>query len=365
MGAATRAVMRSEQNRERPTPTPTSGELGTLSIWRAMCAWGAHRYGPSMTMQTPSSAHGATAGVVLLCTLAGCSASPPEAPASAAAWADSRLGAYLGAYRNAGTARQVATAVRWGEAVAACMKPEGFEYVPFDGITVSTFSPDPDSGSPAWTAEYGYGITSRRNVTRSRPDDQHADPNQPIVAAMSPAERDAYNAALDSAGDLGTAPGSEVGSAAPADHGCAGSATTSTGSDWQHDPTYTQLDADYTALLAQVDADPGVVATLADWRACMAAGGHPGLTTPSDARMSIQTAMDGLAGPDTPVSDTGALAELRDREIDLAVDDRVCAVDARVDRTRIDVQRSIESAYVEAHRAELDAWIELYGGLGE
>ncbi len=73
--------------------------------------------------------------------------------------------------------------------------------------------------------------------------------------------------------------------------------------------------------------------------------------------------MDGLAGPDTSVSDTGALAELRGREIDLAVDDRACAVNARVDRTRIDVQRSLESAYVESHRAGLDAWIELYGGL--
>ncbi len=175
------------------------------------------------------------------------------------------------------------------------MKPEGFEYVPFDGITVSTFSPDPGSGSPAWTAEYGYGITSRRSVTRSQPDDQHADPNQPIVAAMSPAQRDAYNAALwgDPAGDLGTPPGSEVGSAAPADRGCAGSATTSTGSDWQHDPTCTQLDADYTALLAQVDADPGVVATLADWRACMAAGGraHDAVRCPD-----LHPERDGRAG---------------------------------------------------------------------
>jgi len=314
-------------------------------------------------MRTLSGAVGATAGLALLCTLPGCSASQPQEPASTAAWADNPLGAYLGAYRNAGTAREDANAVRWGEQVAVCMKLEGFEYVPFDGIIVSTFTADPDTGSSAWTAEHGYGITSQLNVSRSGPDDWPADPNEAIVAVMTPAERAAYDAALW--GDTTSTQGADVGPTAPSDGGCAASATTSTGSDWQADPTYTQLDTDYTALTAQVDEDPAVVATLADWRACMADAGHPDVPTPFDAQMTIQTAMDALVGPDGSASDAAALAALRDREIDLAVDDRACAVASRVDRTRTEVQRGLEQAYVDAHRAELDAWIELYGGLAE
>ncbi|MCP3989627.1 MAG: hypothetical protein GY724_11170 [Actinomycetia bacterium] len=96
------------------------------------------------------------------------------------------------------------------EVIAACMKEEGFEYIPIDPGEFMFFDGDSDLeyGSKEWTAKFGFGITTQRfsqaevgpdlvgfDDSRFR-DQEHNDPNQAIVEAMSEAEQEAYYEAL-------------------------------------------------------------------------------------------------------------------------------------------------------------------------
>lgn len=95
--------------------------------------------------------------------------------------------------------------------IAACMRSEGFEYIPIDPEENSFFE-EPgglERGSDEWVAKYGFGITtmwfSQEEVGPdlvghdfgSFEDQIAVDPNQAIVEAMGLTEQDAYYIALD------------------------------------------------------------------------------------------------------------------------------------------------------------------------
>ena len=95
------------------------------------------------------------------------------------------------------------------EAVAACMKEQGFDYIPVDPPDISFFETEDglEYGSEEWTAKYGFGITTQWfSQDEVGPDlvghegfvddETYEDPNQEIVEALSQAEQDAYNEAL-------------------------------------------------------------------------------------------------------------------------------------------------------------------------
>lgn len=83
------------------------------------------------------------------------------------------------------------------ELIALCMAAEGFEYVPVDPAGSGLVQAGFDSGSEEYAREYGFGITTWYG--REESDGQEsgaADPNEPILAAMSESERGAYTEAL-------------------------------------------------------------------------------------------------------------------------------------------------------------------------
>jgi hypothetical protein len=98
------------------------------------------------------------------------------------------------------------------EIIAACMQREGFEYTPVDYSQFDTFSEDIDDwGSPEWTAEWGFGITTQRfSQAQVGPNlkgwddsrfeegeaDAFVDPNDDYIQSLGPAEQEAYYEAL-------------------------------------------------------------------------------------------------------------------------------------------------------------------------
>lgn len=97
------------------------------------------------------------------------------------------------------------------ELIAACMRREGFEYIPIDPEENNFFEEpgDLEFGSDEWVAKYGFGITtmwfSQEEVGPdlvghdfgSFEDQIAADPNQAIVQEMSLSGQEAYYVALD------------------------------------------------------------------------------------------------------------------------------------------------------------------------
>ncbi len=97
------------------------------------------------------------------------------------------------------------------EQIVACMKAEGFEYIPADHGISQAISGDEDLpyGSRAWTEVYGFGVTTQRFPESSVspeavgfPDEmigdysEEDDPNAAYLDSLSDSEREAYNAAL-------------------------------------------------------------------------------------------------------------------------------------------------------------------------
>lgn len=95
------------------------------------------------------------------------------------------------------------------EAIAACMKREGFEYIPQDPTRYIQFgSTDGEEyGSDEWTAKYGFGISTQRfpqsalgpdlvGYDESQMGIDIEDPNMEIQEALSPEEQAAYQEAL-------------------------------------------------------------------------------------------------------------------------------------------------------------------------
>ncbi len=97
--------------------------------------------------------------------------------------------------------------------VAACMAEEGFEYTPVDQSQFMSFETDQDIPyfSDEWVEKYGFGITTQR-FSQSMLNDELVgyddsmgaateaeaieDPNSAYVESLSPAEQEAYYAAL-------------------------------------------------------------------------------------------------------------------------------------------------------------------------
>lgn len=97
------------------------------------------------------------------------------------------------------------------QAIATCMRNEGFEYTPVDYSQFDTFSEleGEEWGSAEWIEKYGYGISTQRfSQTAVGPDligyddsviqsyDDTTDPNSEYVNSLTPEEQEAYYAAL-------------------------------------------------------------------------------------------------------------------------------------------------------------------------
>lgn len=352
----------------------------------------------------------ATAGLLLV-ALVGCSGDPgtaaddPAASGSAAEPQPSPLDEFLGGARTGDQQeadRQVQLEVE--AAVATCMQEAGFEYTPVDpeqlmGGFVS-FS-DTDQRDPEWVSRYGYGIST---MDLQAPD-LSDDPNNARVEAMTEAERTAYFEALYGTGDGGTfsvvgggaavqaappmaAPGTAPSGDGPTDGappepatpGCFQQADTEVrGERPAVDPeTFQDMFDALGELEKSVEADPRLAEAISTWSACMADAGHPNLRKVAEAQDVIFQQWADLNGwevssggggggfavtaqavDDVPQLDPEQHGKLKNDEIIMATDDLGCRGD--YDSIRDTVRVELETAFVEAHRAELEQFRDTMG----
>ncbi len=178
------------------------------------------------------------------------------------------------------------------EAIAACMKREGFEYTPSDNSASVGFvlEGDLEYGTPEWTEKYGFGITTQRfgqsevgpelvgyDDSAFANDDEFVDPNQEYIESLDQAGQDAYYAALFGDQDgFGTAESfeeegiQEVESYEPS--GCQGEALGSGPTDFF--AFFDEFGDELDELLTDVEADPKFVSKLDDVQACVTEAGY-------------------------------------------------------------------------------------------
>lgn len=174
---------------------------------------------------------------------------------------------------------------RYEETMAACMRQSGFEYTPrpyveqLPAAMGSVLSPVEERRP--FLEEFGYGLTTRYwDVEWERLDNMGVDndPNQARIAAMSEAEREAYDEAM-----LGERTGEYVAGSEgvgwherETDGSCSAQALASrpsVGVDRDALPEATQRALE--EVHERVAADPAVAEVTEAWYRCMAEAGYP------------------------------------------------------------------------------------------
>lgn len=259
-----------------------------------------------------------------------------------------------------------AEAQRVEEAIAGCMRAQGFDYVPY--VDPGRFAPPPavdDLGeglSPVdFAREYGYGRFTERAAEadaaflEQAAEAQVADPNAPILAALSPEDQEAYRRTLF--GDQ------QFGGDGTGCYGEADDAVTSAA-----DAAGTELVVAAGAELQErVYADPRMVEATAAWSACMAQRGQR-FAAPEDIVAWLDGEGQAFAEQFQMEDSTGSQedqdarqAELAESEIAIAVADAECQAEQNLDALFFEIYADLEDSFI-AENPELSA---LLGQAGE
>lgn len=332
--------------------------------------------------------HRAAAGVLAgLILLTGCSKNgEPSASGSTAAPDKSPLSEYMGSdfTSNGGgfriavggadqqpTEEQLAQRRRVEDAIATCMRNQGFRYLPVPPQAnqkdkmAEAFRLPPDK----FAEQYGYGI-STMDMSKADSDD----PNAAIYAALSARAQAAYDKALngerqqpngaDSGAKVTGAPGGCRAKALDQVYG-AGTAAGKGADKAQKMRRFDSLFNDLEALRKRIEDDPKVAAAARTWSDCMADARQTGLATPNDARDKVAQRFDRLIGvrpaqrkvsigPDSLRNlDPTKLAEMRRYELAVAKADYTCRQKG-YDKTYKDVQYGAEREFIQDHKTILD-----------
>ena len=279
------------------------------------------------------------------------------------------------------------------ELVAACMAEEGFEYTPAVHEGSVMMSEDDDWGSEEWTAQYGYGVTTDPWMDDQpvEPIEEWVDPNQDYVESMSPSEQEAFYAALHGAPmevDEEWVEGDPEPEYDWKDAGCYGRAqhevyeeSDPTMQMWE-DPTFAEFFAATEKLYEDVQRDPRMAEVNAEWAECMDEAGITGMTSPDEAQQVIFEEYDRMyqeadaqvdwenldweslgenTDPVRALMDEAGLADLREREIAMAVADIGCREELDTESRYLAIQFELEKELVETYRADIDAILATYG----
>jgi hypothetical protein len=301
-------------------------------------------------------------GIALAIGLAGCSLLPGAEPELD--WKDSPLNAYLNA--QAGMSEEemnehfLEQQQKIEEQVAACMAEQGFEYIPVDqsqygGVSMDSGEWDPESRE--WVEEYGYGAVNFPG-SEQKPEQEFVDPNQEYVESLSESEMAAYYETLHgpqpTEEELDEEGGYEYD---PENAGCYGSAQLEvTGDDPYSSEEFKPLMDAMNELYSEMQNDPAVGELNAAWSSCMAEAGYSGFATQQDAQNSIYDEINAYyEGQTEHVEDDPALAEIQEREIDLALADLECRESTDYRQESLRLQFELEEQFVQEHKAELEA----------
>lgn len=271
-------------------------------------------------------------------------------------------------------------AVRFEEAVAACMAEEGFEYHVDELAGVGGVTRPREFGTVAFAEQYGYGESIPLEgatvpmLWNYVPTSEGRAWNAEYRDALSPEARAAYDIALDGAYAEASPDDPPEGEYDPSVHGCHGRASMQVYPDGYIGPEgLADVKQAVLSIYERVEEDPRVVEALGRWSVCMADSGHPGLESLLDAESLVATEIftawqeewADRTGTALGVTDydvvrrqvPDGLAELRRAEIDLAVTDAQCRLDSGYLTTRHEVQVEIEQEILDTYHADLEAWV--------
>jgi len=235
------------------------------------------------------------------------------------------------------------------ERISGCMGDAGFEYVPipFENVTVTTFDP---AGRTREDAEAnGWGIIPLEALADDSAPPE--DPNQEYVASLSPSARVQYEEAMRGPLDQDV----EATTENLDEFGCWGQVQTET-SPW-FIGGFESLQAEMERRYEEIPLDPRYVAALAQWGACMADAGHPGLESPDDAMSSIEDALV-TEFPSGFSEDDPRIIELAAQEREIAVATFDCEESADLLTVYNQAQTDWETTFIATHEAELAALVE-------
>ena len=288
---------------------------------------------------------------VLVVTLAGCTTgSPGQAPPATRGEEgplDELIYSGLGVDTSLPGAVQqfVAQTARREDATAACMKAAGFDYIPnVPDATRVTLAPTGalDPASREFAEQYGFGIARQPDWEAGEVFWSGTDPNAARRAQMSDAERDAYDTAL-----WGEVTDSRVDAQGSTSQTRAGGCRDRTSGDSA--PVYDEA----TEFLAELPEDGAFDEIDHAWSACMSDAGFA-YDSPGAARRTFDDRM--TAASTDGALDPSEVAAIADDEIPAAVASWDC--EAKVDYTERyrEIRDRLEQQWIDAHRAELDAW---------
>lgn len=264
------------------------------------------------------------------------------------------------------------------DAIVACMKTAGFEYVavPPESESKSKFNEAFNLPPDKFAEQYGYGIST---IDWSKPGGEDDDnPNTKIRKALSPTAQKAYDKALS--GEFATANGNVVmapkqgDNAKRPDTGCRGKASEEvygSGEDKLADfSKFDSLFKDIEALNKRIEADQRVIDATSAWADCLADAGHSGFTKVTEPREKISKELDELTGTKPPTKggpmtavgppsfdkvDAAKLADLRKEEIELAKADQSCKTKV-YDESYKKAQYELEKEFVDANKTQLEQY---------
>ncbi|MFF2493201.1 hypothetical protein [Agromyces sp. NPDC058064] len=320
-----------------------------------------------MSARRPVLGFTALAAVAIL-SLAGC-AGGPAGGAEKLSYEDSPLTKYLEPVNGSwDEERIIAEQKKAEEFKAECMAEEGFEYTPVDQSQNMGFMDEEEMAereTEEWVAANGWGFvqTQAEMDAQQAEAEEFVDPNQPYVESLSASEQEAYYATL-----YGAPPAEEeLNEDGSYEYnwetaGCEGAAQHEIqGENYWEDEEFSDLTEAMGTLWEGLAKQPDMVALDEKWSACMADAEYPDLKTRNDAQTTIMDEQNAFWEGDNPEGPSEEqLAELKQKEIDIAVADFRCAEKLDYQNTQLKAQFALEEQFIDDNKSELEALLAAY-----
>ncbi|VAW08542.1 hypothetical protein MNBD_ACTINO02-3009 [hydrothermal vent metagenome] len=279
------------------------------------------------------------------------------------------------------------------QSVAACMAAEGFEYIPYVQSGIGGGFESADFQGEEFAKEYGLGISTfilqEQGQDQAAEDFENQDPNQPIVDAMSEAERQEYQRLLYGGGPpiVEDTPQEVLEAMTPDEReqfyddafsnwepdGCFYQAQTEAFDVGAANAFYDEFGERLSDLYMRVESDPRIVAANKQWTVCMTEKGQSFADQeemyryfdakvnelmgwspePEGDRVSGTTVVEfeSEGGESGERYDKEALQALMEEEITVAVANFECSADMQ--KTFEAVYKDLERRFVNENLAEL------------
>lgn len=323
----------------------------------------------------------ALGGCVLACAFfVGCQS---DTPGDSTAFEDVGL---VGVENADGMSRELADMREATEEAAACMRSEGFTFVPWASaeLVIDGLVEAPPVGTEEFAAQRGYGVLSGfSDSIRTHPSAKQ-DPNQVLLDGMTDQERFVYMQSLQGF-DGGGAIVAGVDEDLYNEGGCLGRAMRARGM-FERTELLGELVGPYEELEARVNSDERLVDYDREWSTCMtdqgfafesspAASDHfrmrfrelwGTVTFPADA-FTLEQLRDMSAGEreqlyrQDPIYDDNLLGEWRREEVATAVADLECQGSSRREKIFIEVLAEFEDEFLDEYAPVVEQLNEVQG----